>query len=193
MAFNPVEPLCVLCRYLQADPEHFDLRDLKCKFDVILLEPPLEEYYRESGISHTERFWNWDDVRLGSCSSAGQACAHLRAFQVVRASHGCTSATHSVNACSVICEYKDKVTWIYTIFDIMEMRIGPKQSSLGAVCFTVDLTSHLSSSFSSLPLSALHVKIMKLEIEEISALRSFVFLWCGSGEGLDLGRMVCWL
>ncbi|XP_078116968.1 N(6)-adenosine-methyltransferase non-catalytic subunit METTL14 isoform X2 [Sander vitreus] len=47
--------------YLQADPEHFDLQDLKCKFDVILLEPPLEEYYRESGISHTERFWTWDD------------------------------------------------------------------------------------------------------------------------------------
>uniref|UniRef100_A0A3Q2WBR8 N(6)-adenosine-methyltransferase non-catalytic subunit METTL14 n=1 Tax=Haplochromis burtoni TaxID=8153 RepID=A0A3Q2WBR8_HAPBU len=75
--------------YLQADPEHFDLKDLKCKFDVILLEPPLEEYYRESGISHTERFWTWDDL-------------------------------------------------------------------------------------------------MRLEIEEISALRSFVFLWCGSGEGLDL-------
>ena len=55
--------LCVcLCRYLQADPEHFDLQDLKTKFDVILLEPPLEEYYRESGISHTERFWTWDDV-----------------------------------------------------------------------------------------------------------------------------------
>lgn len=33
---------------------------------------------------------------------------------------------------------------------------------------------------------------MKLEIEEISAPRSFVFLWCGSGEGLDLGRMVTW-
>uniref|UniRef100_A0AAX7VY63 N(6)-adenosine-methyltransferase non-catalytic subunit METTL14 n=1 Tax=Astatotilapia calliptera TaxID=8154 RepID=A0AAX7VY63_ASTCA len=94
--------------YLQADPEHFDLKDLKCKFDVILLEPPLEEYYRESGISHTERFWTWDDL-------------------------------------------------------------------------------------------------MRLEIEEISALRSFVFLWCGSGEGLDLGRMclrkwgfrrcedICWI
>ena len=51
-----------MCRYLQAEPEHFDLRELKCKFDVILLEPPLEEYYRESGISHTERFWNWDDA-----------------------------------------------------------------------------------------------------------------------------------
>lgn len=31
---------------------------------------------------------------------------------------------------------------------------------------------------------------MKLDIEEISCIRSFVFLWCGSGEGLDLGRMV---
>lgn len=57
--------ICVcVSRYLQADPEHFDLQDLKCKFDVILLEPPLEEYYRESGISHTERFWTWDDVRI---------------------------------------------------------------------------------------------------------------------------------
>uniref|UniRef100_A0A3B3HSC7 N(6)-adenosine-methyltransferase non-catalytic subunit METTL14 n=1 Tax=Oryzias latipes TaxID=8090 RepID=A0A3B3HSC7_ORYLA len=94
--------------YLQADPEHFDLRELKSQFDVILLEPPLEEYYRESGISHTERFWTWDDI-------------------------------------------------------------------------------------------------MRLEIEEISDLRSFVFLWCGSGEGLDLGRMclrkwgfrrcedICWI
>ncbi|KAJ8399315.1 hypothetical protein AAFF_G00413530 [Aldrovandia affinis] len=94
--------------YLQADPESFDLRELKCKFDVILLEPPLEEYYRESGIIANEKFWTWDDI-------------------------------------------------------------------------------------------------MKLEIEEISALRSFVFLWCGSGEGLDLGRMclrkwgfrrcedICWI
>lgn len=56
----------VCFRYLQADPEHFDLRELKSQFDVILLEPPLEEYYRESGISHTERFWTWDDVRLVS-------------------------------------------------------------------------------------------------------------------------------
>lgn len=61
------------------------------------------------------------------------------------------------------------------------------------VCpFTYDTTVHaarrrafLSSSSFILPL-----QIMKLEIEEISALRSFVFLWCGSGEGLDLGRMV---
>ncbi|KAF3852073.1 hypothetical protein F7725_005428 [Dissostichus mawsoni] len=38
------------------------------------------------------------------------------------------------------------------------------------------------------------ILIMKLEIEEISDLRSFVFLWCGSGEGLDMGRMdICWI
>lgn len=63
MAINKMYCVCAcMFRYLQADPEHFDLRDLKCKFDVILLEPPLEEYYRESGISRTERFWTWDDV-----------------------------------------------------------------------------------------------------------------------------------
>lgn len=59
----PCVYICLLfVRYLQADPDSFDLRDLKCKFDVILIEPPLEEYYRESGIIANERFWTWDDV-----------------------------------------------------------------------------------------------------------------------------------
>ncbi|XP_043917593.1 N6-adenosine-methyltransferase non-catalytic subunit [Protopterus annectens] len=94
--------------YLQADLETFDLRELKCKFDVILLEPPLEEYYRETGMTATEKCWSWNDI-------------------------------------------------------------------------------------------------LKLPIEEISDFRSFVFLWCGSGEGLDLGRLclrrwgfrrsedICWI
>ena len=30
--------------------------------------------------------------------------------------------------------------------------------------------------------------IMNLKIEDVAAQRSFVFVWCGSGEGLDLGR-----
>ena len=34
------------------------------------------------------------------------------------------------------------------------------------------------------------LQIMKLEIEEIAAQRSFIFLWCGSHEGLDEGRKV---
>ncbi len=61
--------VCVCVRYLQTDLDAFDLRDLKCKFDVILIEPPLEEYYRESGVIANERFWNWDDVSCGKCLS----------------------------------------------------------------------------------------------------------------------------
>lgn len=126
----------VCLRYLQADPEHFDLQDLKCKFDVILLEPPLEEYYRESGISHTERFWTWDDV-----------------------SPVCFSSFWST-------------TWMNIIW--------------------IDSASVHTKAGHSQSVAFLLLQIMKLEIEEISALRSFVFLWCGSGEGLDLGRMVTW-
>ena len=33
-------------------------------------------------------------------------------------------------------------------------------------------------------------KVMKLKIEDIAATRSFVFVWVGSGEGLDAGREV---
>lgn len=50
--------------------------------------------------------------------------------------------------------------------------------------------SHVYDFFHSFFFPLCLLQIMKLEIEEISALRSFVFLWCGSGEGLDLGRMV---
>ena len=46
---------------------------------------------------------------------------------------------------------------------------------------------------------------MKLDIESISAQRSFIFLWCGSTAGLDYGRQclqkwgfrrcedICWI
>ncbi|NXQ73856.1 MET14 methyltransferase, partial [Quiscalus mexicanus] len=53
---------CTEVLYLQADLEAFDIRELKSKFDVILLEPPLEEYYRETGITANEKCWTWDDV-----------------------------------------------------------------------------------------------------------------------------------
>ena len=48
-------------------------------------------------------------------------------------------------------------------------------------------------------------KIMALDIAELAAPRSFVFLWCGSSDGLDLGRLclqtwgfrrcedICWI
>ena len=103
--------------YLKCDlrSPSFDLRDLKGKFDVLLLEPPLEEDHRHSitldptGSGDPSRlFWSW-------------------------------------------------------------------------------------------------AEIMSLPIEEIAAQRSFIFLWCGSSDGLDWGRQclkkwgfrrcedICWI
>ncbi|KAG9509577.1 N6-adenosine-methyltransferase non-catalytic subunit [Fragariocoptes setiger] len=94
--------------YLKCDLRQFDFRELECKFDVILIEPPLEEYQRTQGRVTNTDFWSWDEI-------------------------------------------------------------------------------------------------MKLRIEEVAAPRSFIFLWCGSSDGLDLGRQclrhwgfrrcedICWI
>ncbi|UJR22710.1 hypothetical protein I4U23_025745 [Adineta vaga] len=78
--------------YLRCDlpANNFMLASLECEFDVILIEPPLEEYKRTNGI-HFDRYVTWEEV-------------------------------------------------------------------------------------------------MKLDVEAIAAQRSFVFLWCGSSDGLDQGR-----
>ncbi|GFY67270.1 n6-adenosine-methyltransferase non-catalytic subunit [Trichonephila inaurata madagascariensis] len=93
--------------YLKCDLETFDFRELNCKFDVILVEAPLEEYQRTYGMTNM-KFWTWEEI-------------------------------------------------------------------------------------------------MKLDIEEVSSPRSFIFLWCGSSDGLDLGRQclrkwgfrrcedICWI
>ena len=56
---------CVCCcRYLKVDFEDFDLNDLDCKFDVILVEPPLEEYQRRAaGVTFNWKPWSWEEVR----------------------------------------------------------------------------------------------------------------------------------
>ncbi|XP_068143970.1 N6-adenosine-methyltransferase non-catalytic subunit [Drosophila tropicalis] len=82
--------------YLKADLKTLDVKTLGTKFDVILIEPPLEEYARAAPSVATvggapRVFWNWDDI-------------------------------------------------------------------------------------------------LNLDVGEIAAHRSFVFLWCGSSEGLDMGR-----
>ncbi|XP_044738370.1 N6-adenosine-methyltransferase non-catalytic subunit [Chrysoperla carnea] len=93
--------------YLKCDLANFDLKELNSKFDVILVEPPLEEYQRTMGATNMQ-FWSWD-------------------------------------------------------------------------------------------------QIMNLDIGEAAAQRSFIFLWCGSSEGLDMGRFclrkwgfrrcedICWI
>ncbi|KAH8237924.1 N(6)-adenosine-methyltransferase non-catalytic subunit METTL14 [Drosophila kikkawai] len=82
--------------YLKADLKTLEFKTLGTKFDVILIEPPLEEYARAAPSVATvggapRVFWNWDDI-------------------------------------------------------------------------------------------------LNLDVGEIAAHRSFVFLWCGSSEGLDMGR-----
>ncbi|MCL4131563.1 UNVERIFIED_CONTAM: hypothetical protein GTU68_058720 [Idotea baltica] len=93
--------------YLQTDLHSFDLSELPTKFDVILVEPPLEEYQHTYGVTNLQS-WDWE-------------------------------------------------------------------------------------------------KIMNLDIAQVAAPRSFIFLWCGSSEGLDLGRQclrkwgfrrcedICWI
>ena len=53
------------CRYLKCDLDTFDLRDLESKFDVILIEPPLEEYQRTLGVTY-DKYWSWDMVSIVS-------------------------------------------------------------------------------------------------------------------------------
>ena len=59
--------------YLKTDLLSFELRQLRSEFDVILVEPPLEEYQRTLGVTN-QRFWNWDEVRrdrTGRLETAG--------------------------------------------------------------------------------------------------------------------------
>jgi len=93
--------------YLKTDLLTCELRQLRSEFDVILVEPPLEEYQRTLGVVN-ERFWGWDEI-------------------------------------------------------------------------------------------------MSLQLDQVAAHRSFVFLWCGSSDGLDRGRQclrkwgyrrcedICWI
>ena len=46
---------------MNCDLDAYDLRDLDSQFDVILIEPPLEEYQRTQGVSY-DKYWNWDEV-----------------------------------------------------------------------------------------------------------------------------------
>jgi len=41
----------------------YDLNDLDYKFDVILVDPPLEEYQRrDAGVSFNWKPWSWEEV-----------------------------------------------------------------------------------------------------------------------------------
>ena len=47
--------------YLKCDLENYDMKQLNCKFDTIIIEPPLEEYSRAYGVTGV-KFWDWDRI-----------------------------------------------------------------------------------------------------------------------------------
>jgi len=49
--------------FLKCDLSTYNLKSLNIKFDVILIEPPLEEYQRTLGVTNT-KLWNWKQVSL---------------------------------------------------------------------------------------------------------------------------------
>lgn len=58
--------------YLKADLKTLDFKSLGTKFDVILIEPPLEEYARAAPSVATvggaaRVFWNWDEILSKFC------------------------------------------------------------------------------------------------------------------------------
>ena len=68
-ALNIIGYIGLTFRYLQADLENYDLVDLKSVFDVILIDPPLEEYQRRCpGRTFNWKPWEWEEVSV---------CLHL--------------------------------------------------------------------------------------------------------------------
>jgi mRNA (2'-O-methyladenosine-N6-)-methyltransferase len=49
--------------YLRNDLRRFNLRELGSVFDVVLIEPPLEEYQRSRGMTNKD-FWTWNQVGI---------------------------------------------------------------------------------------------------------------------------------
>ena len=47
--------------YLRTDLHSFDLNNLPVKFDVILVDPPLEEYQHTYGVTNLQA-WDWQQI-----------------------------------------------------------------------------------------------------------------------------------
>ena len=61
--------------YLKCDLRTFDLSSLGSKFDVILVDPPLEEYQRKaSGITFNWSPLDWEDVSVGGYGDGEGGC-----------------------------------------------------------------------------------------------------------------------
>ncbi|PIK49806.1 putative methyltransferase-like protein 14-like [Apostichopus japonicus] len=48
--------------YLKCDFDNFDLAELSTEFDVIYIDPPLEEFRHRPGVVANQRFWSWEEI-----------------------------------------------------------------------------------------------------------------------------------
>ena len=59
-------------RYLKCDLLQYSLSNLGSKFDVICIDPPLEEYTRRySGFQFHQHMWDFEEVGVGHCVGVG--------------------------------------------------------------------------------------------------------------------------
>ena len=68
-----VKCICIemftVCRYLKCDMYDYNLSDLGQRFDVIYIDPPLEEYQRRvSGINFSQKPWGFEEVSFEKLS-----------------------------------------------------------------------------------------------------------------------------
>lgn len=152
--------------YLKTDLLSYNLKELNGKFDVILIEPPLEEYQRTCGATNVQ-LWNWDQVSF-----------NYPYFYF---------AKNEIELTSLY------LIWYFHIHELNTLIV----KVLKIVAYYMN--NCISFSFYH------PIKVMELDIGEVAANRSFVFLWCGSSDGLDMGRFclrkwgfrrcedICWI
>ena len=71
--------------YLKADLHQFPVSSLNCEFDVILVEPPLEEY-QHTAPGHTtqlQAFWDWEQIRELDIAQVGRR-EHIRELDIAQ-------------------------------------------------------------------------------------------------------------
>ena len=73
MRLNSAGDVCIVTNNilsLRCDLENFDLKSIGQQFDVILIEPPLEEYARSYGVTNT-KFWEWEKIMALDIGAVG--------------------------------------------------------------------------------------------------------------------------
>lgn len=103
--------------YLKCDLHSMDLKQLDHKFDVILVEPPLEEYQRTMGVTNME-FWSWERVR----TAKSEMVSLFSSNKVLNNNHNFFFTDHAVGYWRTGCSSKLPLPMVWLI---RRLRHGP--------------------------------------------------------------------